>query len=107
MDKSFIDPPIDLKRYGLEKPEWEITISTKGREDSIKKITIQIGTASEENENVIVKNIRFDYLFKVKSEFLKSLPNDIKDWEVEKSVEVKIREEAKGQGPKATMPKGG
>ena len=99
--ESFIDPPIDLKRSGLEKPEWEITIRTKGNEGSTKMITLQIGVASEEDENVIVKNIRFDYLFKVKSEFLKILPNDIKDWEVKKSVEVEIREEAKGERPKA------
>ncbi len=89
--ESFIDPPIDLKKSGLEKPEWEITIRTKGSKDTIKIITIQTGAVSEKNENIIVKNIRFDYLFKVKSEFLKILPNDMKDWEVEKSVEVHRR----------------
>jgi len=82
---EFIDPPLSLKDYGLDKPQAEIKIWTKEDEDSekIKEITVLVGTEDKEAKKVVVKNARFDYLFKVDSDFLEDFPKEAQDWKVE------------------------
>jgi len=82
---EFIDSPLSLKDYGLDKPQAEIKIWTKEDEDSekIKEITVLIGTEDKEAKKVVVKNARFEYLFKVDSDFLEDFPKEPKDWKVE------------------------
>ena len=56
-------------------------------EEKAKEITVFIGSEGKESRNVVVKNARFDYLFRVDSSFLEEFPKDIKDWKPEEEEE--------------------
>ena len=86
--EEFIDPPLSLKDYGLDKPQAEIKIWTKGdeNEEKAKEITVLIGREDKKAKKVVVKNSRLDYLFWVDSDFLKELPKEAKDWKIEEKV---------------------
>ncbi len=77
---EFIDPPLNLKDYGLDNPQAEVKIWVKEDEEKVKEITVLIGSEDKEEKKVVVKNARFDYLFRVDSAFLEEFPQDIKDW---------------------------
>lgn len=80
---EFIDPPLNLKDYGLDSPQAEVQIWTKERaekEEKVKETTIFIGNEDKEAKKVVVKNARFDYLFRVDSAFLEEFPKELKDW---------------------------
>jgi hypothetical protein len=77
---EFIDPPLNLKDYGLDSPQAEVKIWTKEKEDKVKEISILIGKQDKEAKKVVVKNARFDYLFRVDSAFLEEFPKELKDW---------------------------
>ena len=83
---EFIDPPLslNLKDYGLDNPQGEVKIWVDEDEEKVKEITVFIGSEDKEEKKVVVKNARFDYLFKVDSAFLEEFPQDIKDWKPEK-----------------------
>lgn len=83
---EFIDPPLSLKDYGLDNPNAEVKIWIEKDEDkeNAKEITVLIGSADKESKNVVIKNARFDYLFRVDSAFLEEFPHAIKDWKPEK-----------------------
>jgi hypothetical protein len=85
--EEFIDPPLSLKDYGLDNPQGEVKIWVKEDEEKVKEITVLIGSEDKEEKNVVVKNARFDYLFKVDSSFLEEFPHAIKDWKPEKEEE--------------------
>lgn len=104
--EEFVDPPFDLKEFGLDPPTAKVTIWIKEDEDKSKEVTVLIGktlketTEKEEQEAeeaevdeadeteekvkvkefVYVKNARFDYLFKVDAGFLEQLPEKKEDW---------------------------
>jgi hypothetical protein len=87
--EEFIDPPLslNLKDYGLDKPQAEVKIWVKEDEKDekkVKEITVLIGSEDKEAKKVVVKNGRFDYLFRVDSAFLEEFPQNIKDWKPEK-----------------------
>ncbi len=86
---EFIDRPLGLKDYGLENPQAEVKIWIEEDEDKEKaiEITVLIGSEDKESKKVVVKNARFDYLFKVDSAFLEEFPHAIKDWKPEKEEE--------------------
>jgi len=85
--EEFIDPPLNLnlKEYGLDNPQGEVKIWIEEDEDKekVKEITVLIGSEDKEEKKVVVKNARFDYLFRVDSAFLEEFPKDIKDWKPE------------------------
>ena len=83
---EFIDPPLSLKDYWLDNPQAEVKIWIEEDEDKekVKEITVLIGSEDKEEKKVVVKNVRFDYLFRVDSAFLEEFPKDIKDWKPEK-----------------------
>jgi len=81
---SFIDPPVKLNKFGLEKPAGHISLWTKESDGSGKEITIQIGKTEAESGSVVVKNARFPYLFQVRSDFLEKFPEKRNDWRKEK-----------------------
>ncbi len=93
--EEFIDPPLNLKDYGLDNPQAEIKIWIEENEDkeNVKEITVLIGSADKEAKKVVVKNARFDYLFRVDSAFLEEFPKDIKDWKPEKEEEKQEKKE--------------
>ncbi len=89
--EEFIDPPLSLKDYGLDNPQAEVNIWIKEDEDkeNAKEITVLIGSEDKEEKKVVVKNARFNYLFRMDSPFLEEFPKDIKDWKPEKEKEEK------------------
>ncbi len=82
--EEFIDPPLNLKDYGLEDPYSAVKIWVKKDEKDAKEITVFIGTENKEEKKVVVKNARFDYLFRLDSAFLDEFPKELKDWKAEK-----------------------
>jgi len=86
---EFIDPPLslNLKKYGLDNPQSEIKIWMEEDEEKSKEITVLIGSEDKETKKVVVKNARFDYLFRVDSAFLEEFPHAIKDWKPEEEEE--------------------
>jgi uncharacterized protein YpmB len=85
--EEFIDPPLSLNDYGLDNPQCDVKIWVEEDEEKVKEITVFIGSEDKEEKKVVVKNARFDYLFKVDSSFLEEFPKDIKDWKLEKEEE--------------------
>lgn len=77
---EFIDPPLDLNSFGLSHPQDEIKIWTEENEEKTKEIRILIGLENKETKQVVLKNARFDYLFRVDATFLEEFPKDINDW---------------------------
>ncbi len=92
---EFIDPPLSLKEYGLDNPQAEVKIWIEEDEDeeNAKEITVLIGSEDKESKEVVVKNARFDYLFRMDSAFLEEFPQDIKDWKQEKEEEKEEKKE--------------
>jgi len=92
---GFIDPPLSLKEYGLDTPQAEVKIWIEEDEDeeNAKEITVLIGSEGKEEKKVVVKNVRFDYLFRVDSAFLEEFPHAIKDWKPEKEEEKEEKKE--------------
>ena len=80
---EFIDPPFDLKIHGLEIPKAEIKIRIEEDEEKTSEVIILVGTEDKEANEVVLKNVRFDYLFKTDSGFLEDFPLEIKDWQPE------------------------
>ncbi|NIM90042.1 MAG: DUF4340 domain-containing protein [Candidatus Aminicenantes bacterium] len=101
--EEFIDPPLNLKDFGLDNPQAEIKIWTKEDDDpeKTKEIAILVGSEDKEAKKVVVKNAKLDYLFQVNSEFLEEFPKDPKDWQpAEKSEEKKENKGNKKQEEK-------
>lgn len=86
---EFIDPPLNLKDYGLESPQAEVKVWVKDDDEKPKEITILIGDEDKEAKKAVVKNARFDYLFRVDSSFLDELPKELKEWKREEEKEPK------------------
>jgi hypothetical protein len=79
---EFIDAPKGLAEYGLDKPQAEITVTTKepGEKAVEKSVTILVGKTDKDKKQVVVKNARLGYLFRVEAGFLDEFPKDAKDW---------------------------
>jgi hypothetical protein len=93
---EFIDQPGPLKDYSLDPPEASITISVKAGENKEKEYTYLIGKEDQEKKQVIVKNPRLNYLFRVDSSFLAEMPKEAKDWQpAEKEAEKATKEKEK------------
>ncbi len=84
---EFIDPPLSLKDYGLDSAQGEVKIWVKDDEGKVKEITLLFGTEDKEAKKNVVRNTRFDYLFRIDSTVLEEFPKDIKDWKTEKKAE--------------------
>jgi hypothetical protein len=94
---EFIDSPPDLRTFGLAEPQAEVTVWTKEGENEIEH-TILVGNEDTEKKQAVVKNPRFDYLFRVDAAFLGEFPKGAEDW---KSLPPAKPEEDKGK-PKET-----
>jgi hypothetical protein len=79
---SFIDDPGPLTGYGLD-PGAEIRIWTKDTQNKEKEIVLFIGKEDAAKKQVVVKNARLGYLFRVDSGFLQDFPKEKKDWKTE------------------------
>jgi len=77
---DFIDNPRRLAAYGLEKPAAEIRIRAKDYDNKVKEIGLLVGNEDKTKKQVIVKDEKLDYLFRVDSSFLQDLPKSVQDW---------------------------
>ena len=80
---EFIDGPKSPAEFGLDKPEAELTVGTKDAISTpavVKSCTLLVGKIDKDKKQAVVKNARFDYLFKVDAAFLDDFPKDKKDW---------------------------
>ncbi|MBL7082386.1 MAG: DUF4340 domain-containing protein [Candidatus Aminicenantes bacterium] len=90
--EEFIDPPLSLKDHGLDSPQGEVKIWWKGDEEKVQETTILIGYEDKEAKKVVVKNTRFNYLFRVDKAFLEEFPKETKDWKPEEKEEEKEKQ---------------
>jgi hypothetical protein len=88
---EFIDTPTNLEDYGLAQPQAEITVWTKENEKE-KQYQLFIGAEDKEKKQVVVRNPKFPYLFRVDSSFLAEFPQEAQDWKMEKPEEKKEEE---------------
>ncbi len=86
---EFIDPPFNLKDYGLESPQAEVKVWVKDDDKKPKEIVLLIGNEDKEAKKAFVKNVRFDYIFRVDSSFLDEFPKELKEWKREEEKEPK------------------
>lgn len=77
---DFVDAPGDLGRYGLDKPSAEVVIRTKDSEGKTKEWTVQFGAEDKDKKQVVVRNPKFDYLFRVEAAVLEAFPKTAADW---------------------------
>ena len=80
---EFVDAPKSLAEHGLDKPQAEVTITTKeaGEKAVEKSVTVYVGK-DDKDKKVIVKNAKLDYLFRVDSSLLDNFPKEKKDWKL-------------------------
>ena len=76
---EFIDAPAGLQEYGLAPPQVEVTVWTKSGEKE-KEFQVLFGTEDQEKKQVVVKNPKLEYLFRVDSSVLGDFPKAVKDW---------------------------
>ena len=76
---EFIDAPAALADYGLASPQAEITVRTKSGEKQLE-FQVLFGTEDQEKKQVVVKNPKLEYLFRVDSSILAEIPKEGKDW---------------------------
>ena len=83
---GFIDQPKPAAEHGLTVPRAEITIHTReqGENPAEKTITLLFG-GPDKDQKMIVRNTRFDYLFKIEGAFLDDLPKSPADWKAASS----------------------
>ena len=86
---EFVDSPANLKDFGLDKPQAEVKIQVKESEGKVKGVDVLVGAENKEKKQVVVKNAKLDYLFRVDSSFLDEFPKAAKDWKTEEKKEEK------------------
>jgi hypothetical protein len=89
---ELIDKPGPLASYGLDKPQAEVKVVVPSESGQKHEIVLLIGSEDKAKKQMVVKNARFDYLFRVGSTFLDELPKAAKDW---KTVEAKVAPQEK------------
>jgi hypothetical protein len=80
---AFIDNPGNPAAYGLDKPAAEFRVWTKANDGKVAEIGLLVGREDKDKKQVVVKNIKLDYLFRVDSSFLQDFPKAAKDWKAE------------------------
>lgn len=76
---AFVDDPGPLAPYGLD-PGTEVRVRTKDPQGKEKEAVLLVGKEDAGAKQVVVKDAKLDYLFRVDSGFLQDLPKEKKDW---------------------------
>ena len=76
---EFVDAPANLQEYGLAPPQVEVTVWTKSGEKETE-FQVLFGTEDQEKKQVVAKNPKLEYLFRVDSSVLGDFPKEVKDW---------------------------
>jgi hypothetical protein len=77
---AFIDGPKSLAEYVLDQPTAEVRVRTKGFDNKVKEAVLLVGKKDEGKKQVVVKNAKFEVLFRVDASFLDDFPKEAKDW---------------------------
>jgi hypothetical protein len=80
---EIVEAPKSPAEFGLDKPEAEVTVGTKDTVSAppvVKSATLMAGKTDKDKKQTVLKNPRFDYLFRVDAGFLDDFPKDKKDW---------------------------
>ena len=77
---SFIDGPKSLAEYVLDQPTAEVRVRTKGFDNEVKEAVLLVGKRDKDKKQVVVKNAKFEVLFRVDASFLDDFPRELKDW---------------------------
>ncbi|MGZ7066186.1 MAG: DUF4340 domain-containing protein, partial [Candidatus Aminicenantales bacterium] len=80
---GFIDNPKSLAEYGLDRPTAEVKVWTKGNDGKVLETGLLLGSEDKVKKQVVIKNVKLDYLFRVESAFLQDFPKEAKDWKAE------------------------
>jgi len=80
---ELIDKPGPLASYGLDKPQAEVKVQVPGEAGQKREIVLLIGAEDKAKKQLVIKNPRFGYLFRVGSSFLDEFPKAAKDWKKE------------------------
>jgi hypothetical protein len=80
---AFIDNPKSLAEYGLDRPAAEVKVWTKGNDGKVLETGLLLGREDKVKKQVVVKNGKLDYLFRVDSAFLQDFPKEAMDWKAE------------------------
>jgi len=95
---EIIDAPSGLQEYGLAPAQAEVTIWTKSGEKE-KEFQVLLGSENQEKKQVVAKNAKLEYLFRVDSSVLGDLPKKAEDWTTSPPAEKpeEKKEEKKGE----------
>lgn len=77
---EFIDKPSALKDYGLDPAGAEVIIWTNQGEDKAQEFHVLLGTEDQEKKQLVARNPKLEYLFRVDSGILAEFPKEPKDW---------------------------
>jgi len=80
---ELIDKPAPLSSYGLDKPQAQVNVEVPGEAGQKREIVLFIGAEDKAKKQMVIKNPRFNYLFRVGSSFLDEFPKTAKDWKKE------------------------
>lgn len=80
---EIIDKPGPLASYGLDKPQAEVKVVVPAEAGQRREIVLLIGAEDKAKKQMVIKNPRFGYLFRVGSSFLDEFPKAAKDWKKE------------------------
>jgi len=80
---GFVDNSKNPAEFGLDRPAAEIRVRTKDVENKLKETVLFIGKEDPAKKQVIIKNAKLEYLFRVDAAFLSDLPKGAKDWKSE------------------------
>jgi hypothetical protein len=80
---AFIDNPRSLSEYGLDSPLAEVRVWTKGTDNKVVETSLLFGKEDKAKKQVVVKNLKLDYLFRVDASCLQDFPKEAKDWRAE------------------------
>ncbi len=80
---SFIDPPFSEGEDSLESAYGEITLRLDKGEEESPAINLIIGEPDEASGKVVIRNTRFDYMFRTPADFLDVFPRSPDDWKPE------------------------
>lgn len=76
---EFIDAPSGLETYGLSPAGIEVTVWTKS-DDKEQMSQVLFGNEDTEKKQVVIRNPKLEYLFRVDSSVLAEFPKETSDW---------------------------
>ncbi|MEW5902670.1 MAG: DUF4340 domain-containing protein, partial [Acidobacteriota bacterium] len=96
---EFIDSPVNLQDFGLAPPQAQITVWVKDGETE-KEFQVLVGAEEAAKKQVVLKNPKLPYLFRVDSTFLGQMPKEARDWKPAPPEEKKEEKQDAGEEKK-------